>query len=125
MSAGAYLRYLGFWVPFPSVFKVRTGSYVSNKDGTEANDTLTAWITNAAVPDAIRPTLQQRGTELLACNVAVGIVTGVEVWARSNVMELGFEIRKVLTHLNARLKDAAFGDLLGSVKYSLPDRSFQ
>jgi transcriptional regulator with XRE-family HTH domain len=58
-------------------------------------------------------------------DVAVGIVTIVEVWARSNVMELGLEIRKVLTHLNARLKDAAFSDLLGPVKYSLPDRSFQ
>jgi hypothetical protein len=40
MSAGAYQRHLGFWVPFPSILNVRTSSYVSNKGGTEANDAL-------------------------------------------------------------------------------------
>jgi hypothetical protein len=59
----------------------------------------------------------------LAYDVAVGIVTGVELWARSNIMEFGFEIREVLTHLNRCFKDAAFGDLLGPVKYGLSDRS--
>ena len=48
---------------------------------------------------------QKRGAELLAYNVAVGIVTGVEIWARSNIMEFGFEIREVLTLLNCCFKD--------------------
>jgi hypothetical protein len=37
-------------------------------------------------------------------------------------MEFGFEIREVLTHLNRGFKDAAFGDLLGPVKYGFLDR---
>ena len=107
---------------FPSIFEVPTRSYVVNKGGAEANDTLIPRIADAAVPQAIRSTLQKRGTELLARDVAVRIVTGVELWAGSNVMEFGFEIREVLTHLNRSFKDAAFRDLLGPVKYGLPNR---
>src|ERR1700682_27445 len=121
-SARAYWRHFRIWLAFPSVFEVPTRSYVINKSGAEANDTLIPRIADAAVPQAIRSTLQKRGTELLACDVAVRIVTGVELWARSNVMEFGFEIREVLTHHNCCFQDAAFGDLLGPVKYGLSNR---
>ena len=121
-SARAYLHHFRIWLTFPSVFEVRTRSYAINKSRAKANDTLTPRIANAAVPQAIRSTFQKRRTELLACDVAAGIVTGVELWARSNVMEFGFEIREVLTHLNCCFQDAAFGDLLGPVKYGLSDR---
>jgi hypothetical protein len=101
---------------------MRTGSYVINESRPKANDTVIPGITDAAVPQTIRSTLQKRGAELLACEVTVGVVTSVELWARSNVMEFGFEIREVLTHLNFGFKDTAFGDFLGSVKYAFFDR---
>ena len=106
---------------FPSVFEVRTGSDVINESGPEANDTVIPRIADAAVPQTIRSALQKHGAELLACDVTVGVVTSVELWC-SNVMEFGFEIREVLTHLNRGFKDAAFGDLLGPVKYGFFDR---
>ena len=107
---------------FPSVFEVRTRSDIINESGPEANDTVIPRIADAAVPQTIRSTLQKRGAELLACDVTVGVVTSVELWARSNVMEFGLEICEVLTHLNRGFKDAAFGDLLGPVKYRFLDR---
>jgi hypothetical protein len=121
-SVSAYLRHFGTWLAFPPVFEVRTRSDVINESGPEANDTVIPRIADAAVPQTIRSTLQKRGAELLACDVTVGVVTSVELWARSNVMEFGFEIREVLTHLNRGFKDAAFGDLLGPVKYGFFDR---
>jgi hypothetical protein len=121
-SVSAYLRHLWIGLAFPSVFEVRTGSNVINESGPEANDTVIPRIADAAVPQTIRSTLQKRGAELLACDVAVWVVAGVELWARSNVMEFGFEIREVLTHLNCGFKDAAFGNLFGPVKYAFFDR---
>ena len=49
-SARAYLRHFRIWLAFPSVFEVRTRSYVINKSGAEANDTLIPRIADAAVP---------------------------------------------------------------------------
>jgi hypothetical protein len=121
-KARAYLRHFRIWLTFPSVFEVRTGSYVICKSGAEANDTLATRIADAAVPQAVRSSLQKRGTELLACDVAIRIVTRIELWARSHVMKFGFEIRQVLTHLNRRFEDAAFGDLFGPVKNGLLNR---
>ena len=110
---------------FPSVFEVRTGSDVINESGPEANDTIIPRIADAAVPQTIRSALQKHGAELLACDVTVGVVTSVELRARSNVMEFGFEIREVLTHLNGGFKDAAFGDFLGPVEHGFLDRSLE
>ena len=124
-SVSAYLRHVRIWSAFPSVFEVRTGSDVINESGPEANDTVIPRIADAAVPQTIRSTVQKRGAELLACSVTVGVMTSVELWARSNVMEFGFEIREVLTHLNRGFKDPAFGDLLGSMKYALSDRGLK
>ena len=122
-SAGVNLRHFRIWLAFPSVFEVRTRSDVINESGPEANDTVIPRIADAAVPQTIRTTLQKRGAELLACDVTVGVVTSVELWARSNIMEFGFEICEILTHPNRGFKDAAFGDLLSPVKYGLSDGS--
>ena len=121
-SVRTYLPHFRIWLAFPSIFEVRTCSDVINESGPEANDTVIPRIADAAVPKTIRSALQKRSAELLACGIAVGIVTSIELRARSNVMEFGFEIREILTHLNRGFQDTALGDLFGPVKYGFLDR---
>jgi hypothetical protein len=49
-SAGVYLRHFRIWLAFPSVFDVRSRSYVIDQSGAEANDTVIPRIADAAVP---------------------------------------------------------------------------
>jgi hypothetical protein len=121
-SVSAYLRYFGSWLAshlYSKCAPVRT--LLTRADRKHTIQSFPR-LRTLRYHRPFEPFAKSVAPSLLACDVAVGVMTSVEVRARSNVMEFGFEIREVLTHLNRGFKDATFGDLLGPVKHGLLDR---